>query len=71
MLVSGSHTEDQWVGDLSDPGTGLPGGWTSQCVRLCSRVRIVVLSFLYMTVRFACARGCVCGTVGIALARLS
>lgn len=49
MLVSGSQTEDQWVGDLSDPGRGLPGGWTSQCVRLCSRVKTVVLSFLYMS----------------------
>lgn len=29
VLVSCSHTQDQRVGDVGDPGRGLPGGWTS------------------------------------------
>lgn len=32
VLVPCSHAEDQRVGGLRDPGRGLPGGWTSECV---------------------------------------
>lgn len=66
MLVSCSHTQDRRVGDVRDPGRGLPGGWTSVYVRVNSGSAFSIYDCQVCVCEGLCVRHC-----GIALARLS